>query len=152
MRYGLIVAFATAALSAALGRPAAPVVETNAVSVKIVYPDLPSASFVLDNWADELAGKAKDGIHIRNGHALIVVRVTPITGEYPALTKLRAKFKAVELLRRHYPRLPTDFSASCRILATRNSDTTAQCVVVVSFDVNDIYLATRSVQDSSMAD
>ena len=112
------------------------VAATNVVPVKVVYPDDASDDFSVDDWAEELADKAKQGVHVKNGHALVVVRLEPVEGEHQSLTKLRAKFRAIEFLRYHYPSLPSEFSAPCRILSCDLDD--EKCVAVVAFRLKDL--------------
>ena len=116
----------------------------NAVSAKILYPDVPPDEFSVEDWAEELAEKAGQGLHIRNGQVLVVARIPVVEGEYQSLTKLRAKFRAVELLRSHYPDLPKEFSASCRILVCETSDSGGECVAVMAFSEKDILPAARN--------
>lgn len=111
---------------------------TNAASVKIVYPNVPDADFSVDDWAEELAEKGGQGLHIRNGQILVVARIPAIEGEHQMLAKARAKFRAIEILRSHYPDLPKEFSASCRILVCETSDSGGECVAVMAFSEKDI--------------
>lgn len=110
----------------------------NAGCVKIVYPDDTSEDFSVDDWAEELAAKAEQGVHVKNGYALVLVRLEPIEGEFQSLTKLRAKFRAIEILRNCYQDLPKDFSAPCRVLVCDQSETDGQCVVVMAFLIKDL--------------
>ena len=41
-----------------------PVKAKNAAPVKLVYPDVSAADFSVDDWAEELAEKAEQGLHI----------------------------------------------------------------------------------------
>ncbi len=110
----------------------------NVVSAKILYPDVPPDEFSADDWAGELAEKAEQGLHIRNGRILVVARIPAIEGEHQMLAKTRAKFRAVELLRQHYPDLPTEFTAPCCILVCEQTDSGDEFVVVMSFAMKDI--------------
>ena len=110
----------------------------NVVSAKILYPDVPSDEFFADDWAEELAEKAEQGLHIRNGQILVVARIPTIEGEHQTLAKTRAKFRAVELLRQHYPDLPAEFTAPCRILVCEQTDSGDEFVVVMSFAMKDV--------------
>ena len=110
----------------------------NVVSAKILYPDVPSDEFSADDWAEELAEKAEQGLHIRNGRILVVARIPAIEGEHQMLAKTRAKFRAVELLRQHYPDLPAEFTAPCRILVCEQTDSGDEFVVVMSFAMKDV--------------
>ena len=112
------------------------VVATNIIPVKVVYPDDTSDDFCVDDWAEDLAEKAEQGVHVKNDHALVVVRLDPVEGEHQSLTKLRAKFRAIEFLRYHYHDLPSEFSAPCRILSCDLDD--EQCVVIVAFRLKDL--------------
>ena len=112
----------------------------NVVSAKILYPDVPSDEFSADDWAEELAEKAEQGLHIRNGQILVVARIPAIDGEYQSLTKVRAKSRAVEFLRHHYPDLRKEFSAPCRVLVSEQPESSGECVVVMSFTMQDIAL------------
>lgn len=105
---------------------------------RISYPDVPSDEFSVDEWAEELAENAEQGLHIRNGQILIVVRLAVAEGEHQMLAKTRAKFRAIEFLHHHYPNLPKDFTAACRIPVCEMSDSGEQCAVVVSFAEKDI--------------
>ena len=111
---------------------------SNVVPVKVVYRDVPSDDFFVEDWAEELAGKAEQGLHIRNGLILAVVRIPVIEGEYQNLTKLRAKFRAIEFLRHHYPSLPKAFTASCRVLVSGTSESGEECVVAMLFSQKDV--------------
>ena len=115
--------------------------ETNAAPVKIVYPDVAAADFSVDDWAEELAEKAEQGLHIRNGQILVLVRMPTIDGEYQMLTRVRAKFRAIEILRYHYPDLPKEFSATCRVLVCDASDSGEMCIAVMAFSEKDILSA-----------
>ncbi len=119
------------------GRTPEPAV-TNVVSVKVVYPDVTADEFSVDDWSEELAEKAEQGLHIRNGRILVVARIPAIDGEHQMLAKTRAKFRAVELLRHHYPDLPAEFTAPCRILVCEQTDSGDEFVVVMSFAMKDI--------------
>ena len=110
----------------------------NVVSAKILYPDAPPDEFSADDWAEELAEKAEQGLHIRNGRILVVARIPAIEGEHQMLAKTRAKFRAVELLRQHYPDLPAEFTAPCRILVCEQTDSGDEFVVVMSFAMKDV--------------
>jgi len=114
----------------------------NVVSAKIIYPDVPPDEFSVEDWAEELAEKAGQGLHIRNGQVLVVARIPVVEGEYQSLTKLRAKFRAVELLRQHCPNLPTEFSASCRIFICEELEDSGQVAAVVAFLLKDLPLVT----------
>ena len=114
---------------------------TNAAPVKIVYPDVAEEDFSAEDWADELAEKAEQGLHIRNGQVLVVARIPTIDGEYQMLTRVRAKFRAIEILRYHYPDLPKEFSATCRVLVCDASDSGEMCIVVMAFSEKDILSA-----------
>ena len=92
----------------------------------------------MDDWAEELAEKGGQGLHIRNGQILVVARIPAIEGEHQMLAKARAKFRAIEILRSHYPDLPKEFSASCRILVCETSDSGGECVAVMAFSEKDI--------------
>lgn len=118
-------------------RPPEPVT-TNFAPVRIVYPDVPDGDFSVDDWAEELAANAEQGLHARNGHVLVLVRIQALVGEHRQLTRLRAKFRAIEFLRHHYPDLPKEFSAQCRVLMCETSDSGESCVAVVSFAAQDI--------------
>ena len=109
---------------------------TDVVPVKVIYPDVASGDFSMDEWAEELAEGAEQGLHVKNGQVLVVVRVELIDGEYQALTKVRAKFRAIEFLRYHYQDLPSEFSAPCRILSCDLDD--EKCVAVVAFRLKDL--------------
>ena len=85
-----------------------------------------------------MAEEAAQGLHLRNGTIAVVVRVESYDNEYPALTKLRAKFRGIEFLRWHFPDLSKDFSASCRVLVCNRSDSDDQYVAVLSFALKDI--------------
>ena len=111
---------------------------TNVAPVKIVYPDVPDDDFSVDDWAEELAEKAEQGLHIRNGRILVVARIPTIEGEHQMLAKTRAKFRAVELLRHHYTDLPKEFTAPCRVIVCEVSDSGDECVAVMSFAIKDI--------------
>lgn len=100
---------------------------------KISYPDVPSDEFSVDEWAEELAEKAAQGLHIKNGQILIVVRLAVAEGEHQMLAKTRAKFRAIEFLRCHYPELPKEFSAPCRVIVCEMSDSGKECICVISF-------------------
>ena len=115
---------------------------TNVVPAKIVYPDVTEEDFSVEDWAEELAEKAEQGIHIRNGYILILVRMPAIEGEYQSLSKVRAKFRAIEFLRCHYPDLPKEFSATCRVLVCDISDSGEMCIAVMAFSEQDILSAT----------
>ena len=110
------------------------------VCAKILYPDVPPDEFSADDWAEELAEKAEQGLHIRNGQILVVARIPAIDGEYQSLTKVRAKSRAVEFLRHHYPDLRKEFSAPCRVLVSEQPESSGECVVVMSFTMQDIAL------------
>lgn len=111
---------------------------TNVVPVKVVYPNAPAEEFCVEDWAEELAEEAAQGLHLRNGTIAVVVRVESYDNEYPALTKLRAKFRGIEFLRWHFPDLSKDFSASCRVLGCNRSDSDNQYVAVLLFALKDI--------------
>ena len=111
---------------------------TNIIPCKVVYPDAQPDDFIVEDWAEELAEKAEQGLHIKNGLVLVVVRLKAGESEYRVLTKVRAKFCAVEFLRYYYPNLPERFSSSCRILVNEQSDSNAQCVVVMSFALTEL--------------
>ena len=113
-------------------------VATNLTPVKVVYPDVPEEDFSVDDWAEELAEKAEHGLHVRNGQILVVVRMPAVEGEHQMLAKVRAKFRAIEFLRHHYPDMPKDFTATCRIPVCEMSDSGEECVVVMSFSEKDI--------------
>ena len=106
--------------------------------VKISYPDVPSDEFSVDEWAEELVENADQGLHIKNGQILVVVRMPVAEGEHQMVTKVRAKFRAIEFLRRHYPKLSKDFTAASRIPVCEMSDSGEQCALVVSFAEKDI--------------
>ena len=110
----------------------------NAVCVKILYPDVPYEEFCVDDWAEELSNSAEEGLHIRNGHVLVVVRLKMYEDEYQALAKLRAKTRAVEFLRHHFPALPKKISVPCRVVVTEYSEQDNVCIVVMSFVLKDI--------------
>ena len=110
----------------------------NVMSAKILYPDVPPDEFSVDDWAEELTENAEQGLHIRNGQILIVVRILAIEGEHQMLAKTRAKFRAVELLRQHYPDLPAEFTAPCRILVCEQTDSGDEFVVMMSFAMKDV--------------
>ena len=110
----------------------------NAVCVKILYPDVPYEEFCVDDWAEELSNSAEEGLHIRNGHVLVVVRLKMYEDEYQALAKLRAKTRAVEFLRHHFPALPKKISVPCRVVVTEYSEQDNVCIVVMSFVMKDI--------------
>jgi len=114
---------------------------TNAAPVRIIYPDVPGDDFSVEDWADELSEKAGEGLHIRNGHVLVLVRMPAIEGEYQSLSKLRAKFRAIEVLRYHYPSLPKEFSATCRVLVCDTCDSGESCVVVMAVSEKDLLSA-----------
>ena len=105
----------------------------NAVCVQILYPDVPYEEFCVDDWAEELSNSAEEGLHIRNGHVLVVVRLKMYEDEYQALAKLRAKTRAIEFLRHHFPALPKKISAPCRVIVSECRETENVCVVVMSF-------------------
>ena len=52
-----------------------PVSATNVVPVKMVYPNDPVAEFCVEDWAEELAEEAAQGLHLRNGTVSVVVRL-----------------------------------------------------------------------------
>jgi len=106
--------------------------------VKIVYGDVPSEDFCVEYWAEELAESAAEGLHARNGYVLAVVRMPSNEDEEPMLTKLRAKFRAVEVLRFHFPKRPAAFSAPCRVLVCERSGDPPGSVCVVSFKATDL--------------
>ena len=106
---------------------------TNVVPSKVVYPDISADDFCVEDWAEELAAKAVQGLHVRNGHILVVVRIKTEANEDQTLTKLRAKFRAIGFLRWYFPNLPKDFSAPCRVLVNECSDDDGQCIVVMLF-------------------
>lgn len=110
----------------------------NVACVKISYPDVSADEFCIEDWADELAEKSEQGLHIKNGHVLVVVRIPAVEGELQTLTKLRAKFRVIEFLRLHYPELPKEFTAPCRVLVSEQTDSGDECVVVMSFALKDI--------------
>ena len=110
----------------------------NVMSAKILYPDVPPDEVSVDDWAEELAEKAEQGLHIRNGRILVVARIPTIEGEHQMLAKTRAKFRAVELLRHHYTDLPKEFTAPCRVIVCEVSDSGDECVAVMSFAIKDI--------------
>ena len=110
----------------------------NVVSAKILYPDVPPDEFSADDWAEELAERAEQGVHIRNGRILVVARIPTIEGEHQMLAKTRAKLRAVDLLRQHYPDLPAEFTAPCRVIVCEVSDSGDECVAVMSFAMKDI--------------
>ena len=115
------------------------VAATNGMPVKVVYPDDTSNDFNFEDWAEELAAKMEQGVHVKNGHALVVVRLEPIEGEYQSLTKLRAKFRAIEFLRNHFPDIPKEFSASCRVLLCEELEPNESCLIVVlAFRLEDL--------------
>ena len=123
---------ATAAEAAATNAPPAP------PPVKIVYPDVPAHEFCVEYWAEELAESGLEGLHVRNGYVLAVVRLPSDDGEEPMLAKLRAKFRAIEVLRLHAPDLPDAFSAPCRVLVCERSGSPPGWVCVVSFKAADL--------------
>ena len=110
----------------------------NVMSAKILYPDVPQDEVSVDDWAEELAEKAEQGLHIRNGRILVVARIPTIEGEHQMLAKTRAKLRAVDLLRQHYPDLPAEFTAPCRVIVCEVSDSGDECVAVMSFAMKDI--------------
>ena len=114
---------------AATNEVAVGAVETNAAAAnsvaeaKIVQivPFVPSAATSgatsgAEDWADELAERGEEGVFAVEGNILVVAIAAEEEGESPVLSKLRAKFRAVELLRGAYPALPAGFSAPCRVL------------------------------------
>jgi len=111
---------------------------TNGVPVKIVYPDIPASEFCLEEQASELANTAAQGVHVKNGHALVVVRIPTNDGEYSALAKLRAKFRALEFLRKLFPGLSRSFEAPCRVLFCEKNDSGSEYTCVVSFKLADL--------------
>lgn len=114
------------------------VAATKTIPVKAVYQDSAFDDFDIDEWAEELAEKAEQGVHVKNGHVLIAVRLEPIEGEYQSLTRLRAKFRAIEFIRYHYQDLRGEFSIPCRVLFYGQSNFCGQCVVVMSFLLKDL--------------
>lgn len=110
----------------------------NTASVKIVYPDVPPDDFSVEDWAEELSEDARQGLHMRNGQVLAVARIPAVEGEYQSLTKLRAKFRAIEFLRQHYPNLPEEFTAPCRILICERLEDPGQIVAVIAFSTKDL--------------
>ena len=113
-------------------------VSTNVAPVKIVYPDVSADDFNVEEWAEELSEAAAPGVHIRNGQALVLVKLDAIEGEHQSLTKLRAKFLALDFLRFHFHDLPKDFSASCRVLVSENGDSGEPCIVVMAFRLDEL--------------
>ncbi len=105
---------------------------------KILYPNVSDDEFCVDDWAEELADSADDGLHIRNGCVLVVVRLKMYEGEYRSLAKLRAKSRAVEFIRYHFPSLPKKISVPCRVVVAEYSEQDNMCVVVMSFALKDI--------------
>lgn len=108
-------------------------VSTNLIPVKVVYPDVAAEDFCLEAWAETLAKKTAQGVYIRNGQVLVVVHLEAVEGEYQALTKLRAKFRAIEFLRHHFIDLPNDFSTLGRVLVCKQSDSDERCTIVMAF-------------------
>ena len=110
----------------------------NTVNDKIAYPDVPSDELSVDDWAVELAEKTEQGVHIRNGQVLVVARIPAVEGEFENLTKSRAKFRAIEILRSHYQDLQKEFSVSCRILVCEQNDSDDDCVAVLAFKEDEL--------------
>lgn len=110
----------------------------NVVSAKILCPDVPPDEFSVEDWAKELAEKGEQGVHIRNGQVLVVARIPAVEGEFENLTKSRAKFRAIEILRSHYQDLQKEFSVSCRILVCEQNDSDDDCVAVLAFKEDEL--------------
>ena len=110
----------------------------NVECVKIMYPNVAANEFCIEDWAEELANTAEEGLHIRNGQVLVVVRLKMHDGEYRPLARLRAKSRAVEFIRYHFSSLPKKISVPCRVVVTEYSEQDNVCIVVMSFVMKDI--------------
>ena len=115
------------------------VVATNAMPGSVDNLDDTSDDFSIEDWAEELAEEAEQGVHVKKGYVLVVAHLEPIDGEYLSLTKLRAKVRAIELLRCHYQNLPMEFSAPCRVIVCEQSDVDDHWVVVILFLLKDLW-------------
>ena len=110
----------------------------NTKCAKILYPNVPDDEFCVDDWAEELSNSAEEGLHIRNGQILVVVRLKMHEGEYRPLAKLRAKSRAVEFVRYHFPAPSKKISTPCRVVVSEFGELDNMCVVVMSFVLKDI--------------
>ena len=101
---------------------------------RIVYPDMPEGDFCLEEWADELAESgAKEGLHVRNGYVLAVVRLDNGDGQSP-FRRIAAKARAIEFLRAHDPSLPPKFKSICRTLVDSEEEDGSR-LFVISFRI-----------------
>lgn len=108
--------------------------EEDIKTVKIAYPDVADADFHPSEWAAELAEKAEEGVHIRNGQVLVVARIPYNEDAAQMIMKTRAKFRALQILRKNYPDLPQTISTSCRVLFSGESEDEKWHVCVMAFD------------------
>lgn len=85
-------------------------------TVCVVYPDMVQEKFRVEDWAGELVDQgAEEGVHVRNGWTLVVVRMA--WDGNPRFRRVAAKGRALEIFREHHPGLPAHFKADNRILA-----------------------------------
>ena len=96
---------------------------------KIMYQNVPDNEFSLEDLAEELANSAEEGLHIRNGQILVVVRLKMYDGEHRPLAELRAKSRAVEFLRYHFSSLPKKIPCHAALLFL-NAEKQTICVLL----------------------
>jgi len=80
---------------------------TNAiVTAFVVFKDDKGEDFNMDDWIEGLM-EMRNGIYIKNAQAFIVSHVGDID-EPAAMRNVRARARAISMLREHYPDLPQD--------------------------------------------
>ena len=102
------------------------------VPVFVVCKDVPTDSFDLMDWAESLVG-AKQGVYVKNGYLLVVVRGVDDGG----LGRIQGHFTACRFLRSHFRNLPERFQVGNRIDVDDDGDENGR-TLVVEFNENEI--------------